>query len=196
MVNNRKKKRMSHETRVSTIIVIFELLLFMVPIAVLCYILVQATDGQKTPALGNRFVGDLNPSISNNAVNSIKNSLSTITDVENVEINLKTATLRITIDAKDNATKEELEVIVNKAYDIVAESLAIETYFTNTTSKRMYDLDIKAFNVNGRTDQSDIEWLCVEKIKNGTSEEAKINYVSEAIDQELADELRKELEEE
>lgn len=71
--------------------------------------------------------------------------------VDSVEVNLISATLRINIDTKDNASSSKVKSIMNEAYDKVNDILPIKKYFTNNDSDKMYDLEcwyIISFRMN------------------------------------------------
>ena len=68
-----------------------------------------------------------------------------IEGVEAVETNLKSATLRISLDISDDASSDTAASICDKAYSLVDSICPVSTYFTNTEEGKMYDLEIAAY---------------------------------------------------
>ena len=99
------------------------------------------------PVVGNRFDSkDLNPAITNDQISQVQTTIASIGGVENVEVNLKSATLRISIDVSDDANADTCNAIAQEAYNQVNGILPVDTYFTNTEEAKMYDLEIDAYN--------------------------------------------------
>ena len=128
-IKKNKKPKQGHK------IVWFTLVIILIPGAIIGYVLLTSLGGQNEPVVGNRFDSkDLNPAISNDQIDQVQNAVSSIGGVESVEVNLKSATLRISIDIADSSSAESCNAI------------AQETYFTNTEEAKMYDLEIDAYN--------------------------------------------------
>jgi len=170
----RAKKPIDKETRISRTILLIGLCIVLIPCIALGVILVQAKSATNTPAIGSRFNGDLDPKITDANISSIETSLKGISGVESVEVDLVTATLRCYLDVSNSSSKGEIETIGQKAYDAVTKELSVSTYFTNTTSKRMYDLNIIVYNKIENDDGNAIQY---EIVKNATSSTSYTKYV-------------------
>lgn len=140
-IKKNKKPKQGHK------IVWFTLVIILIPVAIIGYVLLTSLGGQNEPVVGNRFDSkDLNPAISNDQIDQVQNAVSSIGGVESVEVNLKSATLRISIDIADSSSAESCNAIAQEAYNQVVAILPAETYFTNTEEAKMYDLEIDAYN--------------------------------------------------
>ena len=125
-------------------------------------------------------------------VSKVKDALS-YDNADSVSVNLKSATLRILIDAKDDINAEGIKSLANDAYNKVVAILPVETYFTNLTDDdgsvvKMYDLEIHVYNVipDETTTVEQIYALCY---KNATSENVGLDWVTTPKNQEMPDTL-------
>lgn len=135
-----KKPKQGHK------LVWFTIIIIAIPCAIVAYVLLTSIGGQNKPVAGNRFgKEDLNPEITSSLVKDIDGQLASIDGVEGVEVNLKSATLRISLDIVDDANSEKASSICESAYSIVDSICPISTYFTNTEDGKMYDLEIAAY---------------------------------------------------
>lgn len=71
-----------------------------IPLLIFGWILLDAAN-TNGPIFGERFENDLEPAITTDNITNLETELSSISDVENVEINLISATLRVNLDVKD-----------------------------------------------------------------------------------------------
>ena len=62
-----------------------------------------------------------------------------------MEVVLSEGQLRIFIDTADSLSEEQVDSILTNAYNKVNSALPIATYFTATSSKKMYDLQINVY---------------------------------------------------
>ena len=99
----------------------------------------SAKESSGSPTVGSRFDNSLNPAITEEQLDKVKSAMK-LDGVESVEVNLISATLRINIDTKDDASSAKVKSIMNEAYDKVNDILPIKKYFTNNDSDKMYDL--------------------------------------------------------
>ncbi|MGM9947389.1 hypothetical protein [Floccifex sp.] len=135
-----KKPKQGHK------LVWFTIIIIAIPCAIVAYVLLTSIGGQNKPVTGDRFgKEDLNPEISSSMIKDIESQLASIDGVENIEVNLKSATLRISLDIVDDANSEKASSICESAYSIVDSICPISTYFTNTEDGKMYDLEIASF---------------------------------------------------
>lgn len=138
--NTKKPKRRLNIIGIVGIIVLLAILIS------LFFIMRSFTDGGGKPVVGNRFKNTLTPAIEENKINELKKLLKT-ENVDDVEVNLTSATLRITIDTQDNFDADQIKQKLEESVNITKEVLPFEEYFTNSESKKMYDIEIHTYNV-------------------------------------------------
>lgn len=188
-VEKKKKKKLS----TSAIVLIISLIIILIPVGIFGYIILDAYFKTGTPSFGNRFVNDLNPAITETQKDEIASSIKGISDVEDCEIVLISAQLRINIDAKDYISKESIADIATKAYDVVNSKLPVNTYFTmSSDGEKMYDLAINVYNYVPSSNE-DSGWLSYLLTKNSKMNDYETQYISEAQNENLAKELRGEI---
>lgn len=140
-MKKRQKRRQGHK------LVWFTLLVIAIPAIILGLIIQSASNAQGKPVVGSRYgKNDLQVKIEQNQLDQLNEMLKTIGGVEGVEVNLKAATLRISIDVSDGMGNDEINAIADQSYQVVAQVLPIETYFTDTDTSKMYDLEIGVYN--------------------------------------------------
>ncbi len=171
----------------STILFFVAVGVIVIPLVLLGYIYSSTKEAAGSPTFGDRYDNSLTTKIEQEHLDKIK-SVIDYKEVENVEVNLTSATLRITIDVADDTKNKRINTILNGTYDKVAEILPIETYFTNDGDTKMYDLDIHIYNFIPEGDETK-GWIYKELTKNAASEKSKIDTLSKAKDKELANEL-------
>lgn len=158
----KNKRKQGHKLVLATVIII------LIPVVFIGYVLATSAVGQNRPVEGNRFgSADLEPRISEDEVNSVKETVSSISGVQSVEVNLKSATLRVSLDLNDDADTSAVKAAANEAYDNISDELPIETYFTNKEDGKMYDLEINAYNYLVDDTHSQDGQIVVEITKTG-----------------------------
>lgn len=185
----KKKHKKSNRTR--TIFWVC-LVLLLTPCVILAWILISSALDSGSPVLGHRYDNDLNPAITKTEMKSVKEAVSSISGVESVDVEMATATLRIYADITDSATSETAFSTADSIYTAVTQILDPSVYFTQHDDMKMYDLDIHVYNLSDDRDSD--AFVYVEKIKNSGMEEPTQQLVSTAIDEELAQSLRDEVE--
>lgn len=189
----KKKRKPLGAHKAARYILIIGIIIILIPCVLLGIILISASRVGGSPVNGNRFEKDLNPAITSSDVESIQSSINGISGVESAVVNLTTGQLRITVDTKDSLENSEIEDICYDAYDIVTKKLAVGTYFTNSSSKRMYDLEVTVYNY---ADDEKADMICWNVQKNGQMEEPVYKELTKPNDEDLVKELRGELIEE
>ena len=89
-----------------------------IPCVILLYIVIGSRENSRTPVTGHRFKDALDPAITEENLNALKDSLK-FDNADEVEITLKSATLRINIDTKDDLSQEEMKELVALDYENV-----------------------------------------------------------------------------
>lgn len=188
-VKKPKKKKLS----TSALVLIISCIIIAIPIIIFLVIIISAALTNSKPSFGNRFDNDLNPAITSSQIESVKNSVSSISGVESCEVNLATAQFRVNIDTKDSASEEEIEKITKDAYDAVNKELPVSTYFKmSSDGQRMYDLAINSYNYIPDNNE-DANWISYVLTKNSKMDDYETQLISSPKNSDLAKELRGEI---
>lgn len=164
----------------------------LIPCLLLLYIIIGSMGSSDEPIEGNRFKGSLDPEISQEEVSSLSTSLS-LENVESINVTLKSATLRVTINTNDDLSQEAINDIMIRAYEQVIEKFPVETYFKNRTSEdsiiKMYDLDIDVYNYIPTNDEEKAGQIHISRTKNSSAEDYVDDVISQAKDAATSEEL-------
>lgn len=191
-----KKKKTGKK---STVLYWIAGIVILIPLALLIYIYFGAKENSGKPTVGNRFDNSLNPAITSEQLDKLKSSLK-FDGVDNVEVNLISATLRINIDTKDDASSDTVKSIMNEAYDDVNKTLPIDKYFTNSTKSenktdKMYDLEVHVYNFIPDESHSSDDQIYMVKTKTAAAKKANVSTPSSPKNKSVAEKLLKEQEE-
>ena len=183
---NKKEKQVKGKKKLSkgALVLIISLIIILIPCLIFGGILISAALESGKPVDGNRFKGDLNPAITSSNTSSIKNSIEALSGVEKCDIELTSAQYRVNVDTVDTLTDKQIEDLCVDIYNIVNKELPLATYFTASSSEKMYDL---AVNVYNKIDDDNIYYILT---KNSKMDTYSVQCVSSAVDEELASDLR------
>lgn len=183
---NKKEKQVKGKKKLSkgALVLIISLIIILIPCLIFGGILISAALESSKPVDGNRFKGDLNPAITSSNTSSIKNSIEALSGVEKCDIELTSAQYRVNVDTVDTLTDKQIEDLCVDIYNIVNKELPMATYFTASSSEKMYDL---AVNVYNKIDDDNIYYILT---KNSKMDTYSVQCVSSAVDEELASDLR------
>lgn len=183
---NKKEKQIKGKKKLSkgALVLIISLIIILIPCLIFGGILISAALESGKPVDGNRFKGDLNPAITSSNTSSIKNSIEALSGVEKCDIELTSAQYRVNVDTVDTLTDKQIEDLCVDIYNIVNKELPMATYFTASSSEKMYDL---AVNVYNKIDDDNIYYILT---KNSKMDTYSVQCVSSAVDEELASDLR------
>lgn len=183
---NKKEKQVKGKKKLSkgALVLIISLIIILIPCLIFGGILISAALESGKPVDGNRFKGDLNPAITSSNTSSIKNSIEALSGVERCDIELTSAQYRVNVDTVDTLTDKQIEDLCVDIYNIVNKELPMATYFTASSSEKMYDL---AVNVYNKIDDDNIYYILT---KNSKMDTYSVQCVSSAVDEELASDLR------
>lgn len=183
---NKKEKQVKGKKKLSkgALVLIISLIIILIPCLIFGGILISAALESGKPVDGNRFKGDLNPAITSSNTSSIKNSIEALSGVEKCDIELTSAQYRVNVDTVDTLTDKQIEDLCVDIYNIVNKELPMATYFTTSSSEKMYDL---AVNVYNKIDDDNIYYILT---KNSKMDTYSVQCVSSAVDEELASDLR------
>ena len=189
--NQETKEKKKGRLDAASWIIIIGLLIIAVPCAAFLYILLSAQAATGTAISGDRFTGDLDPAITETQMANVVTSVETIEGVESAEVILKSATVRVYVDTLDEMTPEVAEGIANQAYEKLTAECDPSVFFTQTASKKMYDIEVHAYNLTENRDSEEFVYVILSK---SSSMEAPIaRLVSEPLDPELAAQLLEKL---
>lgn len=189
--NQETKEKKKGRMDAASWIIIVGLLIIAIPCAAFLYILLSAQAATGTAISGDRFTGDLDPAITETQMANVVTSVETIEGVESAEVILKSATVRVYVDTLDEMTPEVAEGIANQAYEKLTAECDPSVYFTQTASKKMYDIEVHAYNLTENRDSEEFVYVILSK---SSSMEAPIaRLVSEPLDPELAAQLLEKL---
>lgn len=196
---NKKNKHASSKQKTKTkksskVLYVIAIIVLLIPVGLLGYIYLGAKENSGKPVVGSRFDKSLDPEITETEIQKVKDALK-FDNVDNIAVNLTSATLRITIDTADNISEKALTDIMDSAYDKVDQVLPIKTYFTNNDSTKMYDLDIHVYNFIPDDSHSEDDQIYKEKTKNASNKKAVEDTLTSPRNSEEADELLKQQEE-
>ena len=170
----------------------FTLIIIAIPVVIVAYVLLTSMGGQGEPVVGNRFNGeDLNPSITEEAMNSIQEQVSGIGGVEEATINLKSATLRVHLNMDDSYTQDQIQAASDQAYEIVAATLPIDQYFTNREDAKMYDLEIDVYNYIVDDSHPAEGQIYIKTTKTGAATDRVTDVMTTAKDPELVAQIKR-----
>ena len=183
---NKKEKQVKGKKKLSkgALVLIISLIIILIPCLIFGGILISAALESGKPVDGNRFKGDLNPAITSSNTSNIKNSIEALSGVEKCDIELTSAQYRVNVDTVDTLTDKQIEDLCVDIYNIVNKELPMATYFTASSSEKMYDL---AVNVYNKIDDNNIYYILT---KNSKMDTYSVQCVSSAVDEELASDLR------
>ena len=185
-----KKIRVKKKLSRSAIVLITGLIIIAIPVLIFLGILGISAMQTGTPREGSRFEGDLEPAISQEHVDSLKSELAGLGSIDSVEVICSEGQLKIYIDTNDNLTEAQVDSIITNAYTKVNSKLPISTYFTATSGKKMYDLQINVYTsptASAIGDENGRQYKLLHK--NSTEEAYGIDDMAHPKDPALAAEL-------
>ena len=193
-----KKKEKKHQgtkkqgEKQSHLLVWIAAAVILIPTLIVGIVVMTSTENSGEPVVGSRFSeNDLDPAISEDAITQVQEAMQGLDYVESVEVNLKSATLRINInleDQVDEADQDLVENIAQDAYDAVNEILPVDTYFSQKEDGKMYDLSINVYNYSSFDEEhTEDHWIYVCLTKTSASQESVVDVPSVARDLDTAE---------
>lgn len=176
----------------SNIILVVGSILIITPFLILGWILLSASLDTGTPILGDRYTGDLDPAITKSDIGKVENAVKALGGVDTANVELATATLRVYVDVDDSFSEEQASAKADEAYSAVMNVLDTNTYFTQTESKKMYDLEVHVYNLSKDRDSDAFSYVIL--TKTSSMSESRKQVVSSPLDADLAQQLRDDVE--
>lgn len=189
---NDKKETKKNAGKQSHILVWIAAAVILIPTILVGVVVMTSTENSGTPVVGSRFSEtDLNPAITDDQITQIEAAMKELDYAESVEVNLKSATVRINIDLDDivdEVDEELVKKLASQAYDKVDAILPVETYFTQQSDAKMYDLSINVYNYSSFDEEhTEDHWIYVCLTKTSASEKSVVDVLSVPRDEETAE---------
>jgi len=182
------KKHFKFKFTFSNIVFALGIAFVLIPSLVIGVILLQSTLQTGSVITGNRFNNDLEPKITNDLIDLTEEAINTLGDVSVNEINLKAATLRITLTIPTGLQEEDRLDLVQATIDKVNGVVPFADYFSATDTKKMYDLELNFIDQVG-----DTKTTYIQVVKNAHMDTWSIQDLLVPMNPELAQQLIDEL---
>ncbi|MDP3443098.1 MAG: hypothetical protein Q8T08_09600 [Ignavibacteria bacterium] len=182
------KKHFKFKFTFSNIVFALGIAFILIPSLVIGVILLQSTLQTGSVITGNRFNNDLEPKITNDLMDLTEEAINTLGDVSVNEINLRAATLRITLTIPTGLQEEDKLDIVQATIDKVNGVVPFTEYFSATDTKKMYDLELNFIDQVG-----DTKTTYIQVVKNAHMDTWSIQDLLVPMNPELAQQLIDEL---
>lgn len=185
MSNKPNRKKISNNAPIHwpTVILISGLVVLLIPAITIGLVFLDAFEGTGSALVGNRFANEIHEEISKDQIKQIEAAIKEVDSTVKVDVNLMSATLRVTVLVNNEITEEAMTTLTQTLLDKVFSITPKELYFTNNTSYRQYDLEVHVFNDRLVVEEED--YLYVLGNLNATMEEATIQVVSNPLDPEF-----------
>lgn len=189
---NEKKTKTKRKLKISLggYVLILSVVVSMIAVGYFGWTLFEVWNRTGTITVGNRFLLQLDPPITTEQLTTLRTQLTDTNNVEESSVNLNSATLRITVLINPDLTVEELQATMLSLKDLVNATLPITTYFADTDSHKMYDLEIHVYNDKDHTDTETFDYHYFVLVKNGTMTAWLVQELSAPVNPELAQKLR------
>ena len=192
MATKKTAKRAKRKVSKAKIVLLVGIAIILIPCLIFGWILLSAYLKTGTPIVGNRYEHALNPQITSEQLKQVESNVKGINGVENCNVELTTATMRVYADVNDSYGDDQVAEVANQVYNTVNNTLSVGTYFTRNETEKMYDLEIHVYNLDKNRDQGGFSYVILNK--NSNMEEPRTQVVSKALDEELAQRLRDDVE--
>ena len=178
------KKKKVLKLNFSNIVFALGILFILIPTTVIGVILLQSSMQTGNVIVGNRFTNDLNPAITEDLQNLGKEAMQSVSGVEVVEMNLKAATLRLTVNLPSGKDEANYMSLIESSLSKLNEAIPFDTYFNDTDSMKMYDLEVNYVDALDNTKS-----IYYQVIKNANMETWRVQNLLVPVNPELAAEL-------
>lgn len=191
MSNQKKKKQRNKLSQRSKILYTIAVIVILIPLILLVYIYFGAKENSGKPTVGSRFDESLNPKITQAQIAEVKKTIAAIENVQGVEVNLISATLRINIDMVDQVDYDTIAATTQVAYESVDSIVAVSKYFTNNKSNdKMYDLEVHVYNFIPETPEQVAAQIYMIQTKTAAAKEPNLSIPSTPKNEDLANKLQ------
>ena len=163
-------------------------ILIIIPVGYFVKLLHDASLEGNVPVLGDRLKHNLQFVITDEQLDSIRSSVGSMENVEKYEVNLIVDTLRVTVDANDELTSDQLKEMTKSIYAIVDENAPVDTYFVQHDDYKQYDMEINAFtNLDAESP------IIVSLYRNSNMENYTVQDLTSPVNKKIADRLKEDM---
>lgn len=180
----KQKKNFKFKFTFSNIVFALGIAFVLIPSLIIGGILLQSSLQTGSVIAGNRFNNDLEPEITKDLVGLTEEAIIALPNVTVNEINLKAATLRITVTIPSGLDEESKLELVQDIMDKINGVVPFSEYFTATDTKKMYDLEVNIIDKVG-----DTHTTYIEVVKNANMETFSVQDLLTPVNPELAQQL-------
>lgn len=178
------KKKKGLKLNFSNIVFALGILFILVPTTVIGVILLQSSMQTGNVIAGNRFVNDLNPSLTEDLMGLGKEAIQSESGVEVVEMNLKAATLRLIVMLPSGRDEANYLSLIDSTLTKLNGAIPFDTFFNDTDSMKMYDLEVNYVDALDSTKS-----IYYQVVKNANMESWSVQNFMVPVNPELAAEL-------
>lgn len=179
-----KQKNFKFKFTFSNIVFALGIAFVLIPSLVIGVILLQSSLQTGSVITGNRFNNDLQPEITKDLMGLTEEAINSVPNVTLTEINLKSATLRITVTIPTGLDKDDRLDLVQSVMDKINGVIPFTDYFTATDTKKMYDLEVNFIDQVG-----DTRTTFIQVVKNANMETFSVQDLLVPVNPTLAQEL-------
>lgn len=183
-----KQKNFKFKFTFSNIVFALGIAFVLIPSLVIGVILLQSSLQTGSVITGNRFNNDLEPEITKDLISLTEEAVNSVSTVTLTEINLKAATLRITITIPSGLDEENRLDLVESVMSKINGVVPFTDYFTSTDTKKMYDLEVNFIDQVG-----DTRTTFIQVVKNANMDTFSVQDLLTPVNPELAQQLLDEL---
>lgn len=180
----KQKKNFKFKFTFSNIVFALGIGFVLIPSLIIGGILLQSSLQTGSVIAGNRFNNDLEPEITKDLVGLTEEAIIALPNVTVNEINLKAATLRITVTIPSGLDEESKLELVQDIMDKINGVVPFSEYFTATDTKKMYDLEVNIIDKVG-----DTHTTYIQVVKNANMETFSVQDLLTPVNPELAQQL-------
>lgn len=180
----KQKKNFKFKFTFSNIVFALGIAFVLIPSLIIGGILLQSSLQTGSVIAGNRFNNDLEPDITKDLVGLTEEAIIALPNVTVNEINLKAATLRITVTIPSGLDEESKLELVQDIMDKINGVVPFSEYFTATDTKKMYDLEVNIIDKVG-----DTHTTYIQVVKNANMETFSVQDLLTPVNPELAQQL-------
>lgn len=159
-------------------VIIVSLIIIAIPASFLGYHIISATTQTGKPIFGNRFKGDLGAKIEETQLVALEKLALENPLVESAEYSVISATLRANVLMKADVNKEDYKAVSESLYENIKQQLPVETYFTKTSTEKMYDLELNIYNTLSPSEEKPFIYYMMSK--SSSSESVNQQFMSES----------------
>lgn len=189
-VNKTNKPKKKFKWDVYNIILAVAGVLILIPVIIVAWVVISASMATGKVLDGNRFDGDLNPAITAEHITQIESKVEALEFIDEFTINLKSATLRVNVDLKDDVTAEQYTGVMDSVYAAVVEVLPVADYFTQLNGvQKQYDMEMSFYNALPKSLAEGQEFINYIMNKSSLMEAPTYQLVSKPKDAEYAQKL-------